>query len=444
MRGVMKLWTGIAVLGVLALSACGQRDTRLQGERLDLRTPLDGSQAAAAGAPVAPAQVAFATPPVVANTDWTHRAGSVDNAPIHPQLNTGPRLIWSVRIGDGEGKRKRISADPVVAGGRIFTLDSENTVAAVSTEGRLLWTKNLIPEFEKGDDTIGGGLATNGELVIATSGFGRITALNAISGDILWEQRIDASASTAPALADGIVYAVGSDSRAWAIEAETGRIVWTVSSTPSPSGLLGGAAPAVTDRLVLLPFPSSEIAAVLRRSGLRVWAAPISGQRPGRVYARLTDVTGDPVVVGDRSYAGNPSGRTIAINTLSGERIWSADEGATSPVQVFAGSVFLMSDQNELVRLDAETGTRIWGTALPYFTRERPRRRRTIFDHYGPVLAGGQLIVASGDDLLRFYSPATGAPIGQARLPGGGTSLPAVAGGTLYVVSGSGQLHAYR
>ena len=37
----------------------------------------------------------------------------------------------------------------------------------------------------------------------------------------------------------------------------------------------------------------------------------------------------------------------------SGERIWTADEGALGPVQVAGGSLFLVSDQNELVRLDA-------------------------------------------------------------------------------------------
>ena len=148
--------------------------------------------------------------------------------------------------------------------------------------------------------------------------------------------------------------------------------------------------------------------------------------------------------MGNRIYAGNPSGRTVALDLVSGERIWTADEGAVSPVQVAGGSVFLISDQNELLRLDAETGARIWGQQLPYFTKERVRRQRAIFDHYGPVLAGGRLVVSSGDGLLRFFDPATGAPQGEASLPGGGASLPAVAGGTLYVVSGSGQLHAFR
>ena len=59
-------------------------------------------------------------------------------------------------------------------------------------------------------------------------------------------------------------------------------------------------------------------------------------------------------------------------------------------------------------------------------------------------MAGGRLVVASGDGVLRFFDPASGATVGQAAIPGGASSNPVVAGGTLYVVSQKGQLLAFR
>ncbi len=56
---------------------------------------------------------------------------------------------------------------------------------------------------------------------------------------------------------------------------------------------------------------------------------------------------------------------------------------------VAGGSVFLVSDQAELVRLDAATGQEIWVKDLPYFRRDRGKRRKAIFAYFGPVLAGG-------------------------------------------------------
>lgn len=429
-----SIWIGGA-LAVVLVAAC-DREVPLPGERLELRGAIETVEP--------PVSVAFAAPPVQQNADWTHRTGSAAKTPLHPALSATLSPVWSVRIGSGDGRRHRISADPVVANGRVFTLDSRATVAAVSTGGALLWSRDLTPGSDREDDASGGGLASDGSRVYATSGFGKITALDAATGAELWVQRLNAAATAAPTVSDGVVYVVGADSTAWALDAETGRIVWDVSGTPSASGILGGASPAVTDRLIILPFTSAEVAGVLKLSGLRVWSAPLQGQRSGRVYARINDVSGDPIVTGGRVYAGNPSGRTVALDLTTGDRIWTADEGALSPVQVAGGSVFLVSDQNELMRLDGETGTRIWSAQLPYFTKERVRRRRAIFDHYGPVLAGGRLVVASGDGLLRFFDPANGATLGEIPLPGGAASLPAIAGGTLYVVSASGQLHAFR
>jgi len=45
---------------------------------------------------------------------------------------------------------------------------------------------------------------------------------------------------------------------------------------------------------------------------------------------------------------------------------------------------------------------------------------------------------------LRFFDPASGQQTGAVDLPGGATSNPVVAGGTLYVVSKKGQLLAFR
>ena len=72
------------------------------------------------------------------------------------------------------------------------------------------------------------------------------------------------------------------------------------------------------------------------------------------------------------------------------------------------------------------------------------RRQSSIFTHYGPVLAGGRLIVTSSDGLIRQFDPTSGALIGQITLPGGAASGPVVAGETLYVISKTGQLHAFR
>ncbi len=155
-------------------------------------------------------------------------------------------------------------------------------------------------------------------------------------------------------------------------------------------------------------------------------------------------MTGSPVVVGNTIYAGNHSGRIAALDAGDGTMIWSARQGTMGPVWPAGDSIFAVSDNNQLLRLSASTGETIWAHDLPDFVKAKPRKRAAIFAHYGPVLAGGRLVVASNDGFLRFFSPQDGRLLSSVEIPDGATTGPVVANGTLYVVSTAGDLYAFR
>lgn len=458
----MRLSSGLTFLAtIVLLNACGEREVILQGERLDVRAlgtaelsePLDGTQAEAQNAskgigrsPGAPANksVAINLPAPRVNGEWTHRNGSAAHRTQHPALSATPNRVWSSAIGQGNNRKGRITADPVLANGRLFTLDAGATVAATSTSGAPLWRHDLTPASDRQGDASGGGLAYGSGKLFVTSGFGTLTALDPETGAEIWVQKLGASATGAPTVVGDLVYVSARDSQAWTVRADNGRIEWQLPGTPTPSVMQGGAGPAVSDRLAVFPFGSGEVLATLRKGGIRVWGATIAGQRRGRVYATVSDITGDPVIDGSVLYVGNQSGRVAAVNVANGERLWTAREGAYSPVWPEGGSVFLVSDQAELVRLDAATGDRIWGVELPYYENERVRRRKAVHAHFGPVLAGGRLWVASSDGLLRGFAPESGDMVYEVQIPGGAAANPIVVGNVLYVVSANGQIHAFR
>lgn len=439
-------WAGLfgALVSLLLLAACGDDEVILPGERLDVRAPLDPEAEIPEPADRTPRDVPVSIPSQVNHQAWGHTNGSTQHRIQHPAFSSAPQLVWATDIGAGADRRRRISTTPVSEGGRIFTVDALAQVAAVSTDGTLLWTQDLTPAREEAEEAGGGGLAVVDGTLYATSGFGFLTAFDAATGEIRWQQQLGAAATAPPTVSGGIVYLVGRDSVAWAIEATNGRVLWSLPGTPSGTGYVGGGGPALTNRLVILPFPSAEITGVLRQSGIGVWGGAVSGQRPGHAYAGFSDITGDPVISGNTIYAGNAAGRTAAINASNGDRIWTVDEGATGPVWPVGNALFMLSDLNELVRLDASSGEVVWAVPLPKFTEERERRRDGVFAHYGPVLAGGRLWVASNDGVLRGFAPSSGALTAQVELPGGAATAPIVVNRTLYVVNQDGQLLAYR
>ncbi|MEQ8876976.1 MAG: PQQ-binding-like beta-propeller repeat protein [Phycisphaerales bacterium] len=436
----------LALAGIVLLAACEKKEVILTGERENIHavlsegnveTTLASNQAPAAAPPLN-------LPATRANTNWTQSIASPATRTAHPALGATPRLIWSVGIGAGDSKRNRINADPVVAGGRIFTLDSQARVSAVSTSGQLLWTRDLTPPNDSGSDASGGGLAYGAGKVYVSSGFGLMTALDAATGAELWQQDLRTTGTGSPTVHDGLVYVVSGDEVGWALDANNGRIKWQMTGTPDRNNVLGAPAPAISSKYAVFAFGSGQIQGAFRKGGLRRWDAQVAGRRLGFGTGSVTDITTDPVIEGNTVFVGSHAGRTVALDIGNGERLWTAPDGPLNPVWPAGDSIFMVSDRNELLRLSARDGSRLWSRKLPFFTNAKPKRQNEIYAHHGPIIAGGRLIIASNDGLMRFFNPQNGQSLGSVELPGGATTDPVVAGRTLYVVSTKGQLLAFR
>nr|WP_283254906.1 PQQ-binding-like beta-propeller repeat protein [Marivita sp. GX14005] len=433
------------LLGLGALAACTEREIILPGDRLGVREVL---QEGAEGAPADPANYSAPAniPAARANADWPQAHVSPSYRTANAALS--PRLapLWSVPIGQGDKRRARIITDPVVADGRVFTIDSAGRVSATSTGGAALWSYSLVPLRDDASQAFAGGLAHSDGRLFVTSGFGTLTALDAATGGEIWTQKLGETATGAPTVFGDLVYLVAGDSTAWAVEQSDGRIRWQSDGLGDVNNVAGAAPPAVTNKHVVFSYGSGAVEGAFRQGGLRLWSADIVGGRKGFAISLIDDITGYPVIDGDRVYVGNHSGRLVALNVNSGERLWTAKHGALDAVWPAGNSVYFVSDLNKLVRLDAQDGSQIWSVDLPgYVPVRKPQKGRdAAFVNHGPILAGGRLIVASSDGLLRAFDPASGALVGQTEIPGGATTRPIVANGTLYVVSKSGVLHAFR
>ena len=424
-----------AALSVVLLAACGEEDIILDGERFDLRAqPAFANQIAALDIPAAQT-----------NVQWSHRNGSPSHTIRHPALGATLSPVFVADIGEGDSREARITSHPVVAGGVIYTVDARATVTATNVDGALLWTRNLTPSRDQATDASGGGISVAGGQVYVTTGFGEISALDAATGATIWVQDLDAPAKAAPTVRGDLVYVVARDSTAWALETSNGRVRWQQNATPSTANFGGGTSPATSGEYVVFPFSSGEVLTTYPVGGIPRWNTVVSGDRLGSASAVINDIAGDPVIVGNRVYIGNFGGRTVAIDLRDGSRAWTAAEGSVSPAWPVGNAVFLINDINELVRLDANSGDPVWRVALPAFEDDtRTRRQKRVFTHYGPVLAGGRLILTSSDGAIRQFDPTSGAPLGEIDLPGGAASGPVIANQTLYVVSKTGQLHAFR
>ncbi len=432
-----KTWRklGFLVLALGALASCkGNNNTILPGERVSIRPQLQVENVAAAislGAPVS-------------NANWLQEGFGANHVVPHLALSANPSLRWSADIGRGNSDRSRITASPVLAAGVVYTLDAGGQVQASATDsGAMLWQADITPIGEEsGAEGFGGGLALDGSSLYITTGFGELLSLDASSGAVNWRYEFDAPLRGGPTVSAGRVFVMAANDVAYAIDGARGKLSWSLSG-PRGTGpvTMGGSSPAVSGSNVVLPFSSGRGMGATT-GGTGRWNGDVNAVRLSDVRAMIGGLPGAPVIANGRVYMANAGGEIAALRVTNGSEIWSLPMGATDAPAVIGGAVFIVSDTSQLLRIDAASGRVLWATQLPEF--EKPNKRRGFIAHYGPVIAGGQVVVAGTDGRLRFFDPVSGAETYSVSLPAGAASAPIVAAGVLYVLNQKGKLLAFQ
>lgn len=426
----------VAGLVLPALAGCGlfNNEEILKGERIALRAPPESETGKLVRVPL---------PPAVANADWTQTNGRPDHNLGHVAGPTDLRRAWARDIGVGGGDRAAITSPPIVVGGTVYALDAAATLVAVDGgSGNIRWRTSLALEGEKGEEGFGGGLAFDAGRIYATTGFGEVLAVDPASGEILWRRELGAPIRAAPAADRGLVITVTRDNLGVALDGATGELRWRIQAAAARTGVLGGASPAISTPLAVLPFASGELTGVHLRTGRRLWSAVLSSSRQGLARAAITDVSGDPVIVGPYVIAANQSGRMLAVDGRTGQRAWTRNIGALRPLWPVGDTLYLVSDEALLMRVSARDGSTLWATQLPAF--RKPKKRKGPIVYSGPVVVSGRVLLSDSRGNLISFDAETGEEVARARLDGGSTTGPVVAGGTIYVLSERGTLHAFR
>lgn len=381
-------------------------------------------------------------PEPYANAEWPQPGGYATHAMQHLAASESLNRAWSASVGQGASADRFILAQPVVAGGRIFTMDAGATVTAFDAQGGgQTWRVDLTPEDED-DDLFGGGVAVDDGRVLVTTPFAQVIALDAGSGTELWRSQLSGPMRAAPAANGGRVFAVTVDNQLFALAGDDGRELWTHAAIAGEAGLLGGSTPAVAGEVVVAAFSSGELVAFNVETGRALWTESLAGAARGDAIATLTDIRGLPVIDRDRVVAASNSGTLTSIALDRGGRIWNANIGSAQTPWVAGDFVYVLSANAELICLTRDEGRVRWIQTLPQFEDEV--ERENLIGWSGPVLLGDRLVVTntSGDALS--LSPYTGEALGRIEL-GASTHLPPiVANGTMYVLADNGELTAYR
>lgn len=376
------------------------------------------------------------------NADWAQAGGTANHAMHHILVGENLKRAWRVDIGAGASSDERFVATPVIAGGRVFTMDVETMVTAFDEKtGDVLWEAELTPDYED-DGHIGGGLAVEGNRVFVASGFGDAIALDAATGQEVWRVQMGGPMRTAPTVRGGRAFFITVDNKLSALAASDGRELWSFQSIEETAAILGGASPAVDGGVVVAPFSSGELVALRVENGRVLWSDSLASIRRTTELATLAHIRGRPVIDRGRVFAISHGGVLVAIDLRNGRRLWEQEVGGLQSPWVAGEYLFVLSDDARLLALSRNEGRIFWINELPRY--EDPEDRTGPIVWTGPVLTSDRLIVAGSHGEALAASPYSGKLLGMVEMPDSVSVPPIVAGGAVFFLSDNADLTAYR
>ena len=268
-----------------------KKEEKLPGERVAVITDqsLEPADPALAAKPIA-------LPPAVANAAWSDPGGTPSNSLGHLAIGERVNKSWRVDIGTGSSSSGRLSAIPIVADGKVFTLDAGGTVSAFSAAGgSRVWSISVTPKNEKRAEGFGGGLALDSGRLYVTTGYGTVVGIEPGKGSVLWTQKIGEPVRSSPTAAGGKVYFVSTDSVLHCLDGNDGQELWTAKGVPEPATLLSNVSPAVGQGVVIAAFPAGDIARLPgRQRAARLERHAVAHERDDRSrHSRRSVAPGD-------------------------------------------------------------------------------------------------------------------------------------------------------
>ncbi len=424
---------------VLLLAGCDNEvDRVLPGERLSvlqLQTALTPSPQLASAV--------ISLPDPWQNQFWPQAGGYPNHAMGHLALGADLKRAWSSSIGKGGHRRRPLTAAPIAAEGMAFAVDTDGEVSAFDLQnGSRKWRVSIVPKGEKDSGAVGGGLAYASGRVFATSGYKYLTALNPQTGAQLWKTKLPAPARAAPTVMNEQVYIITLDNRLMAFNAADGVPLWNYAGVSEATNLLGSAAPAADETLVVLPLSSGEIFGLRPENGRIVWEDNLSAVRRAGSLGAIADIRGLPVIDQGVVFALSYSGRMVAIDQVTGRRLWQREIGSAETPWAAGSVVYVISTEQQLVALSRDSGEIFWVMQLPRYASEEKRDEPIVWT--SPMLAGGRVLTASSTGALYEIDAQNGTLLRQHDTDGSVMVPMIVADGILLTLTQDGELAAWR
>lgn len=309
----------------------------------------------------------------------------------------------------------------------LFTSSASGTVTAFDQEtGNRLWSRNANMK-------VTGGPGANNRLVVVAGNDGQVIAYNANNGELAWQAQASNQVLAPPAVTNSIVIVKAIDGHVNAFAAANGKQSWEYANPTPALTLRGDSKPTIASGGVIVGFADGKLMAFSLTSGQLLWQHVVSLPEGSTPLAQLVDIDGTPIVKDGMVYVVNYQGNVEAISLRDGQTRWQHKLSSYTGLAVDDAHVYVTDAEGDVWAFDRYTGAVDW--------RQQKLQARVLT---APAVMGRFVVVADAQGYVHWLNKYTGQFAARVQQGGVIKSPPVVQDNTLYVLTVSGGLKAYR
>jgi outer membrane protein assembly factor BamB len=348
-------------------------------------------------------------------------------------------ILWEESVGDGVADYfSRIK--PIVAYDKVFSASRIGDVFAFDVAtGKEIWQADLSDiknERNFWDNRvsalIAGGPVAGLNKIFLGSESGKVFALDAQTGELVWQADIKGEVITPPAIDAGILVVNSASGIMKAFDANTGDVLWEVEQDVPALTLRGISAPVIASGGVLIGTGKGDVNVYILEKGQQGWTTEVGEASGSTELERVIDVDASPVVFGDKIYAISARGNLVAIELKSGRILWKRQYSSYRQISVYRNDIYITTTRGHVYALNRLNGIERWSNL------SLTNRNVT-----GPVVVDNYVVVGDFEGYLHWLNQETGDIVARHVVDSSGIhSTPTVANGVIYTQSRDGDLQA--
>ena len=308
-------------------------------------------------------------------TEWgTYQEPVAPRAPPRAAGASELSVLWRKSLGAGAENGYAL-LQPAYGGDGVYAASRNGSVFKLNPKnGATLWRRDL------GADIFSGvGVGVDDAIAAVALDDGRVVALSADTGEVLWESPLNRQISAIPAVGNGRVVARTAGGLVAALEADDGEVVWSFEREAPGLSIHGDSPPMISGDAVFIGLANGKLLANSVVTGREYWETEVSFARGRNELERMTDSDTAPLVSQTTVYTATYQGNVAALQLQDAALKWKAKVSSRLPMSLGGGRLLVTGEFGEVVALDAETGETLWtqegfrghGMSRPLVVRER-------------------------------------------------------------------------